>query len=125
MALNNFESDGRMTQSDKERLEEWHSHQIDELLDRLWETDPAFRATMEALDEADTWELSDLEYYMAGNVAGWAAEGLDEADWYEGLPDNRLIQSSFSLNSIPPANIPQELEAAIATLKSIKLWPWT
>lgn len=116
--------DGRMTPAHKEKLEEWHSQQIDELLERIWKTDPAFRATMEALDEADKWELSDLEYYIAGNVAGWAAEGLNEVDWFEGLPANRLIQSSFSLNNIPPADIALELEAAIATLKSIKLWPW-
>lgn len=124
MNSNDQRFDGRMTPAHKEKLEEWHSQQIDELLERVWKTDPAFRATMQALDEADSWELSDLEYYMAGNVAGWAADGFDEADWFEGLGDNRLIQSSFSLNNIPPANIPQELEAAIATLKIINLWPW-
>ncbi len=124
MILNSFEFDGSMTQAQKERLEEWHSQQTDELLDRLWESDPGFRATMEALNEADTWDISDLEYDLAGDVAGWAAEGYSETDWFEELAANQFMQRSFTSSHIQPTDMPYELTNAIATLKSIDLWPW-
>jgi hypothetical protein len=125
MNLENFEFDGRMTQDHKGRLEEWHSHQIDELLDRLWETDPAFRATMEALNQADTWDISGLEYDLAGDVADWAADGFSESEWVEELASNHFMQWSFTSNQIKPCDVKDALTSAITTLKSIGLWPWS
>ncbi|MBN9392385.1 MAG: hypothetical protein J0I20_30390 [Chloroflexi bacterium] len=124
MNPNNPESDGRMTLAQRERLEEWHTRQIDELFDELLENDPAFRTSMDALTEADKWDISKLAYDVAGDVASWAADGFSEAEWFEELYSNQFMQLSFSTNGIRQSDILAELSGAIETLKIIGLWPW-
>ncbi len=71
---------------------------IDELLD----SDPAFRASMEAMDRAD--ELDDIDIFdfrLAGDVAAWAAEDYSEADWFDNLDENTVMQAFFHLDKIP------------------------
>ncbi len=126
MKMNNFEVDGRITQEQKNRLEEWHTRQIDELWDRAWENDPAFRASMEAMNRADELddEISNFEYGLAGDVAAWAANGFSQAEWFEGLASNKVMQSNFKDNRIHSFDTNTQLPKAIAVLRSFDLWPW-
>jgi hypothetical protein len=126
MSSNNFEFDGPMTHAHKERLEEWHSRQIDELWDRAWEIDPAFRASMEAMNRADELdeEITNFEYGLAGDVAAWAANGFSQAEWFEGLASNKVMQCNFKDNRINSFDTNTQLPKAIAVLKSFDLWPW-
>ncbi len=74
---------GRMTQIQKERLEEWHQNEMDARLDELYQNDPAFRASMDAMDRADELDVDALESGLAGDAAAWAAEGISEAEWFD------------------------------------------
>jgi len=126
----NPDFDGRMTQAHKERLDLWQTQQIDEMWDRAWESDPAFRASMEAMQRVDEIELDEdidftgFEYLLAGDVAGWAADGFSEAEWVEDLPTNKVMLFNFDDSHIPFSTYAPELLAAIALLKSFELWPW-
>ena len=126
MSLNNFEFDGPMTQAHKERLEEWHSRQIDEVWDRAWENDPAFRASMEAMNRADELdeEITTFAYGLVGDVTGWTANGFSQAEWFEGLASNKVMQSNFKDNRIHTFDTNRQLPKAIAVLRSFDLWPW-
>jgi hypothetical protein len=126
MNLNNFEFDGRMTQEQKIRLEEWHTRQIDELWDRAWENDPAFRASMEAMNRADMFDdyIDNFEYRLAGNAAAWAADGFSEEEWFDGLPSNKGIQFNLQDNGILASETYRRLAKSIAVLKFFDLWPW-
>lgn len=124
MLLDNADYDDRMTAAHKEKLEEWHLSEIDKLLDELLETDAGFRASMEALNIADRWDISDLAYDLAGDVAKWAAEGLSEEEWFSELPTNTFLQRSLALNLTGKASFQIELFEAIEILRLIELWPW-
>src|SRR4051812_23007468 len=74
-------TDGQMTPAQKERLAEWHSRRIDQLLAEVWESDPDFRASvevMERINEMDMEDVSDFEYMLAADVASWAALNFSE-----------------------------------------------
>ncbi|MBN9392192.1 MAG: hypothetical protein J0I20_29410 [Chloroflexi bacterium] len=127
---NNPDFDGRMTLAHKERLDLWQTQQIDEMWDKAWENDPAFRASMEAMQRVDEIELDEdidftgFEYLLAGDVAGWAADDFSEAEWFEGLTSNRVMLFNFEDSHIPFSTHAPELVAAITLLKSFELWPW-
>ncbi len=60
----------RFTNRHRTRLKQWHQQEINSWIDELLDRDPAFRASMEAMDRAD--ELDDIDifdYGLAGNVA--------------------------------------------------------
>ncbi len=115
---------GRMTQTQKERLEEWHQKEMDARLDELYDTNPAFRASMDAMDRADELDINGLEYGLAGNIAAWEAEGFTEAEWYDGLSTNKVMQLNFNIDKIPPDDISLRLASAVSLIKAAGLWPW-
>lgn len=119
--------DGQMTPAQKERLQEWHSQRIDQLLEEVWKTDPAFRASvevMERINEMDPDDVSDFEYMLAADAASWAALNFSETEWFEGLPTNKTMVFNFAESQIPPANRTVELANAIVVLRQLDLWPW-
>jgi hypothetical protein len=69
-------------------------------------------------------EISNFEYGLAGDAAAWAANGFSEAEWLDGLPSNKVMQSNLTDNRIQPGETYSELTKAIAVLKSFDLWPW-
>jgi hypothetical protein len=107
MKVKHFEFDGRMNPEQKKRLEEWHTRQIDAQWDRAWENEPAFRASMEAMNRADEFDgyIDNFEYRLAGNAAAWAADGFSEEEWFDNLPSNKSIQFNFQDNQILPSNL--------------------
>jgi hypothetical protein len=119
--------DGQMTPAQKERLEEWHSQRIDQLLAEAWETDPAYRASvevMERINDMDPEDVSDFEYMLAADVASWAALNFNESEWFEGLPANKTMLFNFTESQILPANRMVELAKSIDVLRKLDLWPW-
>src|SRR4051794_28264210 len=120
-------SDGQMTPAQKERLEEWHSRRIDQLLEEAWESDPDFRASvevMERINEMDPEDVSDFEYMLAADAASWAALNLSEIEWFEGLSTNKTMVFNFTESQILPANRMDELAKSVDVLRQLDLWPW-
>jgi hypothetical protein len=81
---------------------------------------------MEAMNRADELgdEITNFEYGLVGDAAAWAAGGFSEAEWFDGLAFNKVMQSNLIDNRIRPGETYNELAKAIAVLKSFDLWPW-
>ncbi len=115
----------RFTNRHRAHLEQWHQKEMDARIDELLDSDPAFRASMEAMDRAD--ELDDIDifdYGLAGDVASWATEGYSEADWFDSLADNKVMQTFFKIDKIPLDDISLKISCSVENLKLAGLWPW-
>ncbi len=119
-----YHEQDRFTSQHKARLKEWHLQEMSAWIDELLDSDPAFRASMEAMDRADELDIDIFDYGLAGDVASWAAEGYSEADWFDSLAENTVMQTFFKSDKIPLDDISLKISCSVENLKLVGLWPW-
>lgn len=83
--------------------------------------DPAVKRSLEAMDHAEDMHLPPLEFYVAGNAAGAAMDGVSENDFIYSL--HYLSDKPTALDA-PNIDMPDRLSQLIANLKHFGLWPW-
>ena len=110
-------TEGKMTEQDRARLEAWHMQEIDTALDT-----PDLAAPMDAITQAESYDLDALTAYIAGDVAEKAGQGMTEAQWYSS--PNRLLHGVLTMEGISPDDAPERIRAAAEALKAHNLWPW-